>query len=133
MCWSGSCGRSNSRFRRENTSNFHNQKPYDLPLSSRYSFTHGVHKLWVFSIYNPLSKGIPTKPRTEISIQVNNLKNLYIFTLCSFFFSFLFYICSNICINSNGIKMITRSIKRFFHQLVKVHYLEHRTRKFGFD
>ncbi|GMN33337.1 hypothetical protein TIFTF001_004099 [Ficus carica] len=51
------------------TSNFHIQKPYDLPLSCRYSFTRGVHKLWIFSIDNPLSKGSPTKPRTEIFSQ----------------------------------------------------------------
>ncbi|KAL5555776.1 hypothetical protein UlMin_038012 [Ulmus minor] len=52
-----------------NTSNFHIQKPYELPIRSRYSLINGVHKLWVYSTDHPLSKGSPTKPRTEIFIR----------------------------------------------------------------
>ena len=54
-----------------NTSNFHIQKPYDLPVEERYSFIDGVHRLWVYSTDNPLSKNSPTKPRSEILIRVN--------------------------------------------------------------
>ncbi|KAM7523604.1 hypothetical protein LguiA_013506 [Lonicera macranthoides] len=51
-----------------NTSYYQIQKPYDLAVDQRYRFTHGVHKLWVYSTDNPLSADSPTKPRTEISI-----------------------------------------------------------------
>lgn len=65
-----------------NAFNFHIQKPYDLPITERYSFVDGVHKLWVYSSDKPLSKNSPTKPRTEIVISVNILYlqslNLYI-------------------------------------------------------
>ncbi|XP_030461938.1 citrate-binding protein-like [Syzygium oleosum] len=49
-----------------NQSNLHIQKPYDLPVSDRYSFINGIHKLWVYSSDHPLSKGSPTRPRSEI-------------------------------------------------------------------
>ncbi|XP_027177710.1 citrate-binding protein-like [Coffea eugenioides] len=52
-----------------NTSFYHIQKPYDLPVDQRYSFVDGVHKLWVYSTDNPLSRNSPTMPRTEIMIQ----------------------------------------------------------------
>ncbi|PRQ49246.1 putative concanavalin A-like lectin/glucanase domain-containing protein [Rosa chinensis] len=39
-----------------NTSNYHIHKPYDLPLSKRYSFKHGVHKMWVYFKDKPLSR-----------------------------------------------------------------------------
>ncbi|XP_044469669.1 citrate-binding protein-like [Mangifera indica] len=55
-----------------NTSNFHIQKPYDLPVWERYSFVNGIHKLWVYSTDNPLSKNSPTKPRTEVMIKGYN-------------------------------------------------------------
>ncbi|XP_061343870.1 citrate-binding protein-like [Gastrolobium bilobum] len=29
-----------------NTSNFHHDKPYNLPINQRYSFIDGVHKFW---------------------------------------------------------------------------------------
>ncbi|CAA3029021.1 Citrate-binding protein [Olea europaea subsp. europaea] len=51
-----------------NTSFYHIQKPYDLPVEQRYSFINGVHKLWVFSTDKPLYRSSPTKPRSEISI-----------------------------------------------------------------
>lgn len=54
-----------------NTSYYRIQKPYDLAVDQRYRFTHGVHKLWVYSTDNPLSKNSPTKPRTEIIISVS--------------------------------------------------------------
>ncbi|OMP06540.1 Concanavalin A-like lectin/glucanases superfamily [Corchorus capsularis] len=52
-----------------NESNFHNDKPYDLPISDRYSFVDGVHKLWVYTTDKPLSKNSTTKPRSEIRIR----------------------------------------------------------------
>ncbi|KAK4585436.1 hypothetical protein RGQ29_022912 [Quercus rubra] len=55
-----------------NTSDFHIQKPYNLPITDRYSFLHGVHKLWVYSTDKPLSKNSPTNPRTEILIRGYN-------------------------------------------------------------
>ncbi|KAJ9177754.1 hypothetical protein P3X46_012933 [Hevea brasiliensis] len=51
-----------------NTSHYHIQKPYDLPVSQRYSFLNEIHRLWVYSTDHPLSKNSPTKPRTEIII-----------------------------------------------------------------
>ncbi|KAJ4715456.1 Citrate-binding protein [Melia azedarach] len=54
---------------RLNSSNFHIQKPYNLPVCDRYSFENGVHKLWVYSTDEPLSRNSPTKPRTEILIR----------------------------------------------------------------
>ncbi|XP_028755045.1 citrate-binding protein-like [Neltuma alba] len=52
-----------------NASNFKHHNPYNLPVSSRYSFHGGVHKFWVYSTDKPLSKSSPTKPRSEIKIQ----------------------------------------------------------------
>lgn len=53
-----------------NKSNFHIQKPYDLKESERYSFKHGVHKMWVYFTDKPLYRNSPTHPRTEIRITV---------------------------------------------------------------
>ncbi|XP_031402072.1 citrate-binding protein-like isoform X1 [Punica granatum] len=55
-----------------NLTDYHIQKPYDLPVGDRYSFKNGVHKLWVYPTDNPLSKGSPTKPRSEIIINGYN-------------------------------------------------------------
>jgi hypothetical protein len=55
-----------------NTSFYHIQKPYNLPETDRYSFFSGIHKLWVYSTDEPLSKNSPTKPRTEIIISVEH-------------------------------------------------------------
>ncbi|KAL3527931.1 hypothetical protein ACH5RR_012587 [Cinchona calisaya] len=55
-----------------NTSFYHIQKPYDLPVDQRYSFINGVHKLWVYSTDQPLSQNSPTMPRTEIIISGYN-------------------------------------------------------------
>ncbi|KAL6905578.1 hypothetical protein ACP4OV_003179 [Aristida adscensionis] len=44
------------------------QKPYDLPVEERYEFAGGERRLWVYSSDKPLSRGSPTKPRTEIRI-----------------------------------------------------------------
>ncbi|CAK7350294.1 unnamed protein product [Dovyalis caffra] len=55
-----------------NTSHYHIQKPYNLPVTYRYSFLNGIHKLWVYATDNPLSKNSPTKPRTEIIISGYN-------------------------------------------------------------
>nr|GEW11553.1 reverse transcriptase domain-containing protein [Tanacetum cinerariifolium] len=45
-----------------------NHSPYNLPLAARYSFIDGVHKLWVFSNDELFSRGSPTFPRSELSI-----------------------------------------------------------------
>ncbi|CAI0376746.1 unnamed protein product [Linum tenue] len=52
-----------------NTSYYHIQSPYDLPLEKRYSFVNGVHKCWVYSTDKPHTRTSRTKPRTEIAIQ----------------------------------------------------------------
>ncbi|XP_050380073.1 citrate-binding protein-like [Argentina anserina] len=52
-----------------NTSNFHIHKPYNLPVRNRYSFKHGVHKMWVYFKDKPLSRNSTTYPRTEIRIR----------------------------------------------------------------
>ncbi|KAG4389740.1 hypothetical protein AAZX31_06G142400 [Glycine max] len=52
-----------------NTTNFDHHKPYDLPVTERYSFTDGVHKLWVYSTDKPLSQNSTTRPRSEIRIR----------------------------------------------------------------
>lgn len=54
-----------------NKTYYTNHKPYNLPLEERYSFINGVHKLWVFSTDEPLYRGSPTKPRSELMINVN--------------------------------------------------------------
>ncbi|XP_023757693.1 citrate-binding protein [Lactuca sativa] len=51
-----------------NSSYYINHKPYNLPLEERYSFINEVHKLWVFSTDEPLSRGSPTLPRSELFI-----------------------------------------------------------------
>ncbi|XP_077247561.1 citrate-binding protein-like [Tasmannia lanceolata] len=48
--------------------NFEIQKPYDKPLDQRYSYKHGVRKLWVYSDDKPHDPTSMTKPRTEIRI-----------------------------------------------------------------
>lgn len=53
-----------------NESNFIIQKPYDVPLEQRYSYSHGVHKLWVIKTDKPHSETSNTNPRSEIRIQV---------------------------------------------------------------
>ncbi|XP_058078553.1 citrate-binding protein-like [Magnolia sinica] len=53
-----------------NDSNFDIQKPYNLPVSERYSFVDGVHRLWVLSTDKPMSNTTNnTSPRTEIRIR----------------------------------------------------------------
>ncbi|KAI3813826.1 hypothetical protein L1987_18561 [Smallanthus sonchifolius] len=49
-----------------NQSNFDLQKPYDVALEQRYSFSNGFHKLWVFKTDKPHSRTSKTLPRTEI-------------------------------------------------------------------
>ncbi|XP_030535015.1 citrate-binding protein-like [Rhodamnia argentea] len=52
-----------------NRSNFDVQRPYDVPEDERYSFQHGVHKLWVYSSDKPHAPTSHTAPRTEIRIR----------------------------------------------------------------
>ncbi|XP_045823735.1 citrate-binding protein-like [Trifolium pratense] len=44
------------------------QKPYDVSLNERYSFTNGVHKFWIYSTDKPFMMGSDTQPRTEIRV-----------------------------------------------------------------
>ncbi|CAN0892220.1 Citrate-binding protein [Linum grandiflorum] len=53
--------------------NFKIQRPYDVPISKRYSFKDGVRKLWVYGNDKGHSPGNRTPPRTEIRIQVCRL------------------------------------------------------------
>jgi hypothetical protein len=41
------------------------QSPYDIPVSHRYSESHGVYHVWVYNTDKPFSKGNTTRPRTE--------------------------------------------------------------------
>lgn len=58
--------------------NFELQKPYNVPLDKRYSFEHGVRRLWVYADDKPHELGSQTQPRTEIRIQVFILNLFYI-------------------------------------------------------
>ncbi|KAJ4827770.1 hypothetical protein Tsubulata_020871 [Turnera subulata] len=51
-----------------NQSNLVIQRPYDVPENERYSFSNGVHKLWVYSTDKAHSPTSKTNPRTEIRI-----------------------------------------------------------------
>ncbi|CAL1363112.1 unnamed protein product [Linum trigynum] len=51
-----------------NQSNFVVQRPYDVPLSQRYSFAGGTHRLWVYADDEPHDRKSHTQPRTEIRI-----------------------------------------------------------------
>jgi ricin-type beta-trefoil lectin protein len=44
------------------------QKPYDLPLSSRFSWSNGVFTMWVYGTDKPFSSGSGTGPRTEVRV-----------------------------------------------------------------
>ncbi|XP_066354006.1 citrate-binding protein-like [Miscanthus floridulus] len=44
--------------------------PYDLPPEQRYEFRDGVRRMWVYCTDKPLSPGSPTKPRSEILLNV---------------------------------------------------------------
>lgn len=46
------------------------QKPYNEPLDDRYSFDDGVRKMWVYTNDKPYKQGSPTRPRTEVRINV---------------------------------------------------------------
>ncbi|KAK9074229.1 hypothetical protein SSX86_006826 [Deinandra increscens subsp. villosa] len=52
-----------------NQSNFEIQKPYDVPLGQRYSFSKGVHRLWVIKTDKPHSLTSNTRARSEIRIR----------------------------------------------------------------
>nr|XP_034604873.1 citrate-binding protein-like [Setaria viridis] len=45
-------------------------KPYDLPPEQRYEFGNGVRRMWVYCTDKPFSPGSPTKPRSEILLNV---------------------------------------------------------------
>ncbi|XP_057761135.1 citrate-binding protein-like [Arachis stenosperma] len=44
------------------------QKPYGIPLDQRYSYEHGIHRLWVYANDKPHEPTSRTQPRTEIRI-----------------------------------------------------------------
>ena len=44
---------------------FNVQSPYNLPVSSRYTFTDGVYHLFVLSTDKPFNTTTKTLPRTE--------------------------------------------------------------------
>ncbi|XP_028797872.1 citrate-binding protein [Neltuma alba] len=50
------------------SSNFQVQKPYNVPVNQRYSFSNGVHRFRVYSTDKPFKSGSGTLPRTEIRI-----------------------------------------------------------------
>lgn len=52
-------------------SNFQIQKPYDVSVNQRYTFTNGVHKFWIYPTDKPFMSGSNTQPRTEIRITVS--------------------------------------------------------------
>jgi hypothetical protein len=45
---------------------FHVQKPYDLPVESRYSFVDGVHTCFILPRDKPFKEDTDTGPRTEM-------------------------------------------------------------------
>lgn len=45
------------------------QKPYNLDVSERYSFTNGVHDFWVYTTDLPHTPDSQTLPRTELRVQ----------------------------------------------------------------
>ncbi|KAK6277139.1 hypothetical protein POUND7_017462 [Theobroma cacao] len=49
--------------------NFELQRPYNVPLEERYSYEHGIHKLWVYANDKPHDPNSHTQPRTEIRIE----------------------------------------------------------------
>jgi len=44
------------------------QKPWDLPVSDRFSFANGIYTFWVYGTDQPLSQGSGTGPRTEARV-----------------------------------------------------------------
>jgi len=44
---------------------------YDLPPEQRYEFRDGVRRMWVYCTDKPFSRGSPTKPRSEILLNVH--------------------------------------------------------------
>ena len=83
-----------------NQSNFLIQRPYNVPQDTRYSFIHGVHKLWVYSTDKPHSITSKTRPRTEIHIHVSTEISFIYSSLTKFAFVSEFYLL-------------------FFHSLIK--------------
>ncbi|WP_200307245.1 polysaccharide lyase family 7 protein [Streptomyces adelaidensis] len=42
------------------------QKPWNLDLSDRHSYSGGVHRMWVYATDEPFEEGNSTDPRTEM-------------------------------------------------------------------
>lgn len=83
LCWTSNDPTSGFVELPLNSSNFVIHKPYNLPVSARYRFTRGIHRLWVFSTDKPLSLTSNTSARSEIRIHVNNPLALNLFMLIS--------------------------------------------------
>ncbi len=49
----------------EQSVTFNVQHPYNLPESSRYTFSDGVYHMWVYKTDKPFEQGSSTLPRTE--------------------------------------------------------------------
>ncbi|MEU6350354.1 polysaccharide lyase family 7 protein [Streptomyces sp. NPDC047072] len=47
------------------------QKPWDLELSERHSYSGGVHRMWVYDTDEPFEEGSSTDPRTEMRWKVD--------------------------------------------------------------
>jgi hypothetical protein len=47
------------------------QKPWNLDLSDRHSYSGGVHRMWVYATDEPFQEGSDTDPRTEMRWQVD--------------------------------------------------------------
>ncbi|GKE73411.1 hypothetical protein Tco_1535452, partial [Tanacetum coccineum] len=61
------------------SSNFIYQKPYNVPLESRYSYDNGVHRFWVYSNDKPFKRGSSTRPRTEAHIKPDYTSGIWQF------------------------------------------------------
>jgi hypothetical protein len=44
------------------------QRPYNLPVSSRFSYSGGIYTFWVYGTDQPFSQGSGTGPRTEARV-----------------------------------------------------------------
>ncbi|GJY70915.1 citrate-binding protein-like protein [Tanacetum coccineum] len=61
------------------SSSFIYQKPYNVPLESRYSFDDGVRRFWVYSNDEPFEPGSNTRPRTEAQIKPDYTSGIWQF------------------------------------------------------
>ncbi len=48
------------------------QKPWNLDLGDRHSYSGGVHRMWVYATDEPFEEGSSTDPRTEMRWKVDD-------------------------------------------------------------